>query len=163
MGRKQAAIGAHQSQRAMLHVKEAAERMATLAPRQEQIAALTAALGALRITEPETSAEIVTARQALKDAIAALERSARAREGTEGLALQAEKAAERARLMSQELSTIDQKMMAETQAMAERQALMGREQAELGRAQRTAAEAARERIRKILEEARARGLAESVK
>jgi hypothetical protein len=58
---------------------------------------------------------------------------------------------------------MDQKMSGEMQAMAERQAQLGREQGELGRAQGAAADAMRKRIRTILDEARAKGLAERVR
>jgi hypothetical protein len=163
MGRRQAEMAAHQGEMAALHAKEAAERIATVAPVHEQIAALTAALGALRISAPDTDAEMAKAQRALQDAIAALERSAKAGHGAGTVEAQAEKAAQRARLLSQELAAMDQKMSGEMQAMAERQAQLGREQGELGRAQGAAADAMRKRIRTILDEARAKGLAERVR
>ena len=52
---------------------------------------------------------------------------------------------------------------AEQRAIGERQAELGRKQGELGRQQRAAADAARQRIMRVLEEATAAGQAQPVK
>ncbi|MEO5822525.1 MAG: hypothetical protein ABIT71_18605, partial [Vicinamibacteraceae bacterium] len=84
----------------------------------------------------------------LREAIAALEASGRsdgaAHAGADAASMQTEIAAEH-------------------RALGERQADLGRQQAELGRKQHAAADAARQRILRILEEARASGQVQPVK
>ena len=72
---------------------------------------------------------------------------------------EAEAKAERLR----ETAAKQQELGRQQAALGEKQAALGHQQAELGHKQRLAAEAARKRILEILEDAKAKGLAQPVK
>jgi len=58
---------------------------------------------------------------------------------------------------------VQQEVAAQQEGLGRRQANLGREQAELGRQQKAAADAARQRIMRILQDAVAAGQAQPVK
>jgi chromosome segregation ATPase len=155
LGARQGALGAAQADVASRHVA-ASHAMAT-AGLYERLRALESALATLDRERGENPGELDAARKALSERIATLRRGAGrtadgAQEQAAALRADAEAMADRQR----EVAT-------EQRALGQQQAELGRRQAELGRRQRAAADAARQRIMKVLHDAAAAGQAQPVK
>jgi hypothetical protein len=130
LGARQAALGDEQARLGSQHgaaearLHEVAVAMATMDMAHSQVDALRGALAALEMQTDGQTAEIVAARKAVKEAIAALERSRRNAADTRGVSDEARAKADRMR---------EVEMM--QRGMAKEQAMLGAKQAELGRLQ----------------------------
>ena len=127
--------------------------------RRPQLGTLEGALAALEAQKDDQTAEVVAARKALQAAIESLRQAGKTGTTVPGHGPEAEAKAERLR----EAAAKQQELGRQQAALGERQAALGHQQAELGHKQRLAAEAARKRILAILEDAKAKGLAQPVK
>ena len=172
LGEQQAALGARQAELGAQQGKLGAEQgrlgaqqhefaaaMAAHGTAQAQLGALQGALAALEAQKDHQTAEIVAARKALQAAIESLRQAGKTGTTVPGHGPEAEAKADRLR----ETAAKQQELGRQQAALGEKQAALGHQQAELGHKQRLAAEAARQRILEILEDAKAKGLAQPVK
>jgi beta-lactamase regulating signal transducer with metallopeptidase domain len=156
LGAQQGALGARHADMAERHVA-AAHAMAA-AGYDARLHALESALATLEAERGEKGAELEAARKAIREAITALRRHAEARTAADAREQTATLRAE-----TEAMAARERDAAAEQRALGQRQAELGRRQAELGRQQKAAADAAHQRIMRILEEATAAGQAQPVK
>jgi chromosome segregation ATPase len=172
LGKQQAALGARQAELGAQQGKLGAEQgrlaaqqhefaaaMAAHGTAQAQLGTLQGALAALEAQKDHQTAEIVAARKALQAAIESLRQAGKTGTTVPGHGPEAEAKADRLR----EAAAHQQDLGHKQAALGEKQAALGQKQAALGHKQRLAAEAARKRILVILEDAKAKGLAQPVK
>ena len=157
LGARQGALGATHAAMASRHAT-AAHAMAA-SGHDARLRALESALATLEGQRGENAAEFDAAKKALREAIATLRRGA-AKTADEA---QAQAAALRAEAEVEALADRQHDVATEQHALGQQQAELGQRQAELGRRQRAAADAARQRIMQVLQEAAAAGQAQPVK
>ena len=158
LGAQQGKLGAEQGRLGALQ-HEFAAAMAAHGTVQAQLGTLQGALAALESQKDDQTAEIVAAREALRAAIESLQKAGKTGTTVPGHGPEAEAKADRLR----ETAAKQQELGRQQAALGEKQAVLGHQQAALGHKQRLAVEAARQRILEILEDAKAKGLAQPVK
>jgi beta-lactamase regulating signal transducer with metallopeptidase domain len=155
LGAQQGALGARQAHMASRHA--AAAHAMVGAGHEARLHALETALATLEAEGGEKRAELEAAQKALREAIATLRKSAAK------TAAEAQEEAASLRAEAETMAARQRDVADEQRALGRQQAELGRKQAELGRHQRAAADAARQRIMRVLEEAAAAGQAQPVK
>ena len=158
LGAQQGKLGAEQGRLGALQ-HEFAAAMAAHGTVQGQLGTLQGALASLEAQKDNQAAEIVAAREALRAAIESLRKAGTTGTTVPGHGPEAEAKADRLR----ETAAKQQELGRQQAALGEKQAVLGHQQAALGHKQRLAAEAARQRILEILEDAKAKGLAQPIK
>jgi bla regulator protein BlaR1 len=155
LGAQQGALGARQAHMGSRHA--AAAHAMVGAGHEARLHALETALATLEAERGEKRVELEAAEKALREAIATLRKSA------VKTAADAHGDAASLRAEAETMAAQQREVAAEQRALGQQQSELGRKQAELGRQQHAAAEAARQRIMRVLEEAAASGQAQPVK
>jgi bla regulator protein blaR1 len=155
LGAQQGALGAKQA--AMSADFAAAGQAMAVAGHDARLRALERALVTLESERGEKTAELEAAGKAIREAIESL------RQVSATTAADAQQQASALRAEAETKAAQQRDVAAEQRALGERQAELGRRQAELGRQQKAAADAAHQRIMRLLQEAVTTGQAQPVK